>query len=413
MKCNIVLVAGCLLPCLSTSWLTATEVAAYEIEVRAKEAAVVPGPQTLRIETLDKRIEFPPRFSLVRSDGKRIAAQRVSSEPLEMMWWMDETLTAGERRGYRCDFDSRPADVVTIEQDDKRLLVKIGKRSVLQYNHAVVPSADSRQPLHARSGFIHPVYAPNQTVVTDGMPIGHMHQHGIMFAWRDTTFQDRHVNFWEDARHEGLVQHSEILRVTSGPVFGEFVVKLTHLDRTAPDGPLPVLSEIWRVRVYAATKEFVWELTSEQTALTDSPLIINKFHYGGFMVRGTVDWNDPAKYDFLVSNRLNRLEGNHSRPNWVDLHGRHEGTSAGMLVLGHPQNFRAPQPVRLHPTEPYFCFAPMVEEAFQIDKSATYRSQFRFVVHDGEPQAGHADEIWQQYSTPAEVTLRRAGTSVN
>ena len=32
-----------------------------------------------------------------------------------------------------------------------------------------------------------------------------------------------------------------------------------------------------------------------------------------------------------------------------------DGQEVGITILGHPDNFRAPQPMRLHPTEPFFC----------------------------------------------------------
>ena len=38
-----------------------------------------------------------------------------------------------------------------------------------------------------------------------------------------------------------------------------------------------------------------------------------------------------------------------------------------IAVLCHAKNFRAPQAARLHPTKPYFCFAPCVDGEFQVD----------------------------------------------
>ena len=35
-----------------------------------------------------------------------------------------------------------------------------------------------------------------------------------------------------------------------------------------------------------------------------------------------------------------------------------DGALAGLAALVHPENFRAPQPVRVHPNEPFVCIAP-------------------------------------------------------
>ena len=66
--------------------------------------------------------------------------------------------------------------------------------------------------------------------------------------------------------------------------------------------------------------------------------------------------------------------------------------------MEHPDNFRFPQWVRLHPTMPYFVYAPMVEEPFDISPGKPYVSKFRYVTFDGEPDTKLFDEIWEDFS---------------
>ena len=40
--------------------------------------------------------------------------------------------------------------------------------------------------------------------------------------------------------------------------------------------------------------------------------------------------------------------------------------------------------VRLHPSKPYFVFAPMVEEPFVIAPGKPFESRYRYVVYDGK-----------------------------
>ena len=82
--------------------------------------------------------------------------------------------------------------------------------------------------------------------------------------------------------------------------------------------------------------------------------MLNKNLYGGLCVRGNRAWLERHQGDFLTSEGKIRGDGNHTRPNWVDLWGKLDGKPSGIVSFCHPGNFRAPQPVRLHPTETVF-----------------------------------------------------------
>jgi hypothetical protein len=279
---------------------------------------------------------------------------------------------------------------------------------VLAYQHQILPSPAADKPFHARSGFIRSVFSPSGKELTDPMPADHLHQHGVMFAWRDTQFEGRSVNFWEDAAQQGKISHLETIDHSSGPVFGEFAVRLEHVDMTAPAGMIQVLSEVWRVRAYATATDFVWDLESTQTASSPSPLHMNQFHYGGLMVRGSAEWI-KSPHEILTSNGDGRLSGNHTRPLWVDIHGAVTGEHVGLTTMGHPTNFRFPQPVRLHPTMPYYCFAPMVEGEFDIVPDQPYASRFRFIAHDGPLPRLKAVAYWRDWVNPPTAHISRRG----
>ena len=124
--------------------------------------------------------------------------------------------------------------------------------------------------------------------------------------------------------------------------------------------------------------------------LGDKPLTIEKYRYGGMAIRGPDSWYSDDEEatppgSIVTDEGLDRIEGNHSRPSWVAMSGPVlEGGEAGVAVIPAESNFRHPQWVRLHPNKPYFVFAPMVEESFQIVPGEPYVSKFRYVVFDGE-----------------------------
>ena len=85
---------------------------------------------------------------------------------------------------------------------------------------------------YARSGFIHPLQTPRGIIVTDDFPVGHVHQHGIMTAWVNTTVQKYFrlisgINIYLPA----MLVHKEVVSSESGPVAGVMKVKLSHMSK--------------------------------------------------------------------------------------------------------------------------------------------------------------------------------------
>ncbi|MEM1356798.1 MAG: PmoA family protein [Bacteroidota bacterium] len=274
------------------------------------------------------------------------------------------------------------------------LRVYNGDQAVLTY--WLRPQRPDTLPEHyTRSGFIHPVHSPAGQVVTDGFPAGYAHQHGIFSAWTNTTFRDSFVDFWNQHKGLGTVEHVELLEKQDQDGFVGFKTRLEQ--RSLAHGV--VLSEEWTVRVHARNDVFVWDLRSEQTNVSEDTLFLNKHIYGGFGFRGSKQWNPtdslvfkgPAQ--FLTSQGFGVDSANHTRPEWTAIYGDQLLGKAGFAVLPHPENFRWPQPVRVHPTLPYFSVSPVVEEGFVIAPGETYLSRFRVVVFDGEPDAEVLEEV--------------------
>jgi hypothetical protein len=203
-----------------------------------------------------------------------------------------------------------------------------------------------------------------------------------------------------------------------GPVLASVRRFLRHVALDAAGEPSKSLEEVWDVRAYDVPGLVVVDIESTQTAAGAEPLTINKYHYGGLGLRGNRAWLDPtakgeappdpaksARSDFLTSDGKHRGDGNHTRPRWVDLHGEADGAMAGVAILDHPSNYRFPQPVRLHPNKPYFCFAPMVLGEFAIEPGKPYVSRYRIIVHDGPPDPKLLDRLWDDYADPPRVAV--------
>jgi len=61
--------------------------------------------------------------------------------------------------------------------------------------------------------------------------------------------------------------------------------------------------------------------------------------------------------------------------------------------------------MRLHPTEPFFCFAPSQLGDWEIAPGKPYVSRFRFIVRDGPSDAAELDRLWNDFAHPPEVKI--------
>lgn len=341
--------------------------------------------------------------------GNQLPVQRDGEE---LVFLPDQRLAAR----YELKAAAQPhPKMLRLTQDAEKIEIFLGNRPVLRYNIAVVEPPEGIAAHYRRSGYIHPLYSPEGAVLTGDLAPDHAHQHGIFFAWVNTTFRGEKVDFWNQADETGRVEHVAVLDTVSGPAFARFRVQLRHSDIRQPEQPVAVLDEEWTVTVYAQDEPFLLDLTSRQVCVADSPLHLNQYHYGGMAFRGSNDWVlpheetapdsvltiGPGQQQTLTSEGKGRIEGNHSRPQWVDMSGVVLGKTGGVALLQHPGDFRFPQFTRIHPSMPYFCFPPVVEQAYDLLPGQPYTSSYRIVSHSGRPEATELDRLWEAYAQPA------------
>ena len=280
-------------------------------------------------------------------------------------------------------------------------LVKDGKPI---FRYWTIPSAESKThpPHFSRTGYVHPLYSPSGKIISGDYSTDHVHQHGLFFAWTKSTFRGKPTEFWNQAKKLGDVRFHRFLGQEDGK--DSTTYRFEHLFTKGKDSDEPILKETWRIEVpWKALPYHQFDLTSTQTCATKDPLLIQKYHYGGMAIRGNPQWlkkdrDGVPKSKMLTSEGKNAKNGNHSRPRWVAMYGPVDGQVCGVVVMNHPDNFRYPQWVRLHPSKPYFVYAPMVEEPFSIEPGKPYVSKFRYLTFDGEPDLKLIEKAWKDWS---------------
>jgi hypothetical protein len=301
-----------------------------------------------------------------------------------------------------------PSSAVEAKPGKGRLHLTVGGKPVFDYqmDREALPRPDIK-PEFKRAGYIHPVYSPSGKIVTDDYPSNHVHHHGIWTPWTKTKFQGRTPDFWNMGTKTAKEDFVALDRTWSGPVHGGFESRLQMVDLSAPT-PVTALNETWRVTAYAVAPAVrVFDLEITQTCATNDPLELPKYHYGGFGFRGADAWNGPGEAALFLTSEgeTSRLKGNDTRGRWCYLGGKLDGSISGTAILGHPSNFRAPQPMRLHPNMPYMSYVPQQLGDFAIEPGKPYVAKFRFVVTDGAPDRAKIDAFWNGYAQPATVKV--------
>jgi hypothetical protein len=363
---------------------------------------------------LPKSLHDFKRLGLCRSDDRGYVEGQVvgKGKSKRLVWQLEKKLSRGTTRTFEIlpltEKQQFERERIVCEQEDGKLQVRIGDNPVLDYNVATQEPPEGLPEYYRRSGYIHPLYSPSGKVVTGDFSNGHVHQHALFFAWTKAKFEDRAVEFWNQKLQLGQVEHMKVLGTESGGVVGKFQASLRHSGLN--DGKVtPILNEKWDVTISNRSDVYVIDLETTQECATKNPLTIEKYHYGGMALRGTSQWElekgKQTAVGMLTSDGADRLKGNHSRPNWVALFGPIDGEMNGVAGLSHPDNFRAPQYVRLHPTRPYFCFSPMVEKEFSIEPAKPFRARYRFIVYSGDTDKQMLQSLWSDFADPPVVTV--------
>ena len=349
------------------------------------------------------------RLVEVKGDNRKGVASQVD-EGGNLCWIVKGKTAAGSKRVYEIvKGESRKRDGVAVVKTDKHLDLKIGDESVLRYNHAIVPPPEGQSELYNRSGFIHPLWAPSQAVLTNIHPADHYHHVGLWMPWTKTHFEGRDVDFWNLKAGQGTVRFVEFDGTTEGPVFGGFKAKQEHVNLNAPGGEKVALNEVWDVRVWntGGSDRGYWivDFKSTQECASSSPLELPAYRYGGFGFRATDEWKEGNCY-YLTSEGKNRKNGHNTRARWCITAGPTSKGDAGIVFMSHPSNRDYPEPMRIWPSgEVFFNWCPIQMNGWVLEPGNKYVFNYRMYIYNGKMTPEKAEQTWQDFGNPPKVTV--------
>ena len=301
----------------------------------------------------------------------------------------------------------------TAEVEGNQLVLSVHDKQVAAY--FIEPSEFPRpdiDPLHKRGGYLYPLNTPSGVTVIDDFPPQHVHHHGVWWAWTRTQFDGRNPDFWNLAQGRGRVDTVALVNHWSGAVCAGFTAIHRYHDLTADgDDPVPAIDEVWEVIVWNMPGDpapyYLVDLTTHHRTSGDKALNLPEYHYGGLGVRGHRQWNGEENTRFLTANgETDRVAGHATKARWCHMGGDIDGEAAGIAILDDPQNFRHPQPMRLHPNEPFFCYAPQQDGDMSIEPGDDYITRHRLVVADGDPDAELLDRLADAFNEAVSARMQ-------
>ncbi len=307
----------------------------------------------------------------------------------------------------------------TLEKLDGNLVMNLNGKPVLTYRYKMHFPPVGVDPIFRKSGYIHPLLAPNGDTLTRINPPDHFHHYGIWGPWTHTQVDGKRVDFWNLGEGQGTVLFKEFTELATGPDFVKFNAAQEHIDFNTQDEPLVALNENLEIQLWDLGRpdRYMFNYTPTFNTPLENGILFEAYRYGGGIgMRFTERWNkDNCKV--LTSEGKDRATADGTNARWCMVSG--ESTNGkdteGILFMSHPENRAYPEPMRIWPLDAnggrgdmFFEFCPIRHEEWKIEPNTDYQLKYRMVVFNGELSPEEAEGYWQAFANPpiAEISKK-------
>ena len=306
---------------------------------------------------------------------------------------------------------------ITAEDKKGALTLRSYNKDLLRYVYKKTYPPAGIDTAFAKSGFIHPLFAPHGQELTRIQPPYHHHHYGIWNPWTHVLFERDTVDFWNIGDKKATVRFAKFISKTEGPVYAEFKALHEHVVFKKDGGEKIALNEIQTVRVYKPEEKsdyYIVDFTSEMSCASPSPFHILAYRYAGFGWRATEYWTKDNS-EMLTSEGKTRDSTDGSKARWCIVYGELPGNDeGGAIMLSHPQNYNHPEPLRIWDKKAnggrgdvFANFAPTKDKDWILEPGKTYTLRYRLVVFNGKMDAAKAESAWEYFARPAEVKVKK------
>jgi len=187
-----------------------------------------------------------------------------------------------------------------------------------------------------RAAYLHPVYAPDGTVLTDDFNPNHAHHRGIFWAWPEITVDGKTDDIWTvKGFHERFVRWER--RETTGDV-----AKLAFENGWYDGEKRFVKENVEVVAHHAQGNRRILDFTLRFEAVRSPVKIVGtpdqQKGFGGFAFRFATPDGGGSKTIITTDQGVSAKDGVMSRHPWAQISGVYKGKAAGARIEDDPGN---------------------------------------------------------------------------
>ncbi|MCW5912843.1 MAG: PmoA family protein [Cyclobacteriaceae bacterium] len=397
---------ACIAVILALVSISCRQITTFSVELPASELDI---PFSINLDSLTS----VPASSLSlweTTQGKVPIPFQVSETNPRRLHWIIRLQDGLTKRTYRLSKAApEKFDSIKAVKRNGALVIRAGNKDLLGYQYETVYPPAGQDSSYKRSGFIHPLWAPNGQVLTRIQPPDHYHHYGIWNPWTRTLFEQDTVDFWNIRGRKGAVRFSKFVSQADGPVFAEYTALHEHVVFKKDNTEKIALNELQTVRVYhpgAGNNYYFVDITSKLSCASESPLLIIAYRYGGLGWRATEHWN-RYNSEMLTSEGNTRDNTDNTRAKWIMVYGElPENDEGGMVILSHTSNYNHPEPLRVWDKngndgrgDMFINFAPTKNKDWLLEPGNTYTLRYRLVVFNGKMTKENAESAWSSFTS--------------
>ncbi len=301
--------------------------------------------------------------------------------------------------------------VMCVKNDDSLVILHRNGHPILTYQHSLKQVPKGVNPVFRRSGFIHPAYTPSGFVLTAIQPRDHRHHYGIWNPWTKIEFDKKTYDLWNLGDKKGTVRSVSVGRTFQGDVMAGFDACLEHIVFQS-SGEQKIMDETWSVKAWSTPEGFLWDFQSLLTPSTPNSVLLKAYRYAGFGYRANEIWTRNNAI-MMTSEGYSRQQIDGTRARWIYITGTSPAGHSGLLLMGAPDNYNAPEPLRIWDEnanggrgDAFINFAPTKNTDWKLEAGKSYRLSYRLYAYDGEMTPQRAEQLWCDFAYPPIVLFK-------
>ena len=286
----------------------------------------------------------------------------------------------------------------------------INGKKILKYNSDIVEPPKGVESSYKRSGFINPLYSPDQTILTriPDSASDHLHHYGLWNAWKKVIFRGEEIDFFAPQFGQGTIRHTGIVSINEGPVFSNLQALREHITWQDTKRETIAMSDLMDIKVYNTNKDcYLIDISYNYNPV--KPFLIKEYRYAGFSFRATDLWT-KENTTFFTSEGLNRNQADGERSRWCVVTGETSNGKSSIQFMSHPVNFNHPEPMRIWPSSSnkgvgnvFINYNPARNTDWPLQPKNSYLLRYRLLVTKGPVTNDQAEKAWNEFSNPAKV----------